>query len=82
MVACDSNPYNSYSFKKFVKNWDFEVKFSSFRFLQSDGIAERASSIGKSILRKVQNVNIGLMEYRNTSISGLNLQLKFCLIKD
>ena len=31
-VVCDNSPYNSYSFKKFVENRDFEVKFSSPRF--------------------------------------------------
>lgn len=72
-VICDNNPCNSYVFKKFAEDWDFELKFSSPRFPQSNGMAEKAVGIVKNILRKVQDINIGLMEYRNTPISGLNL---------
>ena len=36
-------------------------------------MAERAVGVVKNILRKVRDVNVVLMEYRNTPISGLNL---------
>ena len=51
--------------------------FVSPRFPQSNGLAERAVGIVKAIFKKAFDDHkewvIGLMEYRNTPISGLNL---------
>lgn len=72
-LICDNNPFNSFKVRKFAKDWDFEHKFSSPRFPQSNGMAERAVGIVKNILRKTNDINVGLMEYRNTPLSDLNL---------
>ena len=72
-IVCDNNPCICHLFWKFADNWDIELKFSSPRFPQSNGMAERAVGVVKNILRTVRDVNVGLMEYRNTPISGLNL---------
>ena len=39
-------------------------------YSQSNGLAEKAAHIVKSMLRKGGNLNEGLMEYRNTPISN------------
>ncbi|XP_035223170.1 uncharacterized protein LOC118195938 [Stegodyphus dumicola] len=72
-VVCDNNLCNSYLFKKFAEDWDFELKFSSPKYPQSNGLAENAVGIVKNIMRKVQDISVGLMEYRNTPVSGINL---------
>ncbi|XP_035213047.1 uncharacterized protein K02A2.6-like [Stegodyphus dumicola] len=59
-VVCDNNPCNSYLFKKFAENWDFELKFSIPRYPQSNGLAEKAVGIVKNIMRKVQGISVGL----------------------
>lgn len=72
-LICDNNPFNSFEFQKFATDWDFEHNFSSPRFPQSNGMAEKAVGIVKNIFRKTNDINVGLMEYRNTPLSDLNL---------
>ena len=76
-IVSDNSPFNSYEFKEFAKDWDFDCVFVSPRFPQSNGLAERAVGIVKAIFKKAFDDHkewvIGLMEYRNTPISGLNL---------
>lgn len=76
-IVRDNNPFNSFEFKAFAKEWDFECVFSSPRYPKSNGMAEKAVGISKTILRKAFEDNkewvVGIMEYRNTPISGLNL---------
>ncbi|GBN22426.1 Transposon Ty3-G Gag-Pol polyprotein [Araneus ventricosus] len=76
-VVSDNIPFNSHVYIDFAKTWDFEYKFSSPHHHQSNGQAERGVGIVKTIMRKAKEDNknhfVGLMEYRNTPISGLNL---------
>lgn len=73
MVVSDNMPFNSYEFKKFAKEWDFESVTSSPHFSQSNGQAEAAVSIAKSILKKSSDPYIALMEYRCTPLAGIKL---------
>ncbi|GBM81004.1 Uncharacterized protein K02A2.6 [Araneus ventricosus] len=75
-VVSDNIPFNSHVYIDFAETWDFEYKFSSPHHHQSNGQAEREVRIVKTIMRKAKEDNknnfVGLMEYRNTPISGLN----------
>lgn len=76
-IVSDNSPFNSYEFKEFAREWDFECIFVSPRYPQSNGMAEKAVGISKSILKKSfedrEEYILGLMAYRNTPISGINL---------
>lgn len=77
IIVSDNSPFNSFEFKSFAKEWDFECVFVSPRYPQSNGMVERAVGISKLILKKAHEEGkdgiISLMEYRNTPISGLGL---------
>lgn len=77
IVVSDNSPFNSFEFKSFAKEWDFECVFTSPRYPRSNGMAESAVGIAKSILKKAfedrKEWVVALMEYRNTPITGLNL---------
>lgn len=51
-VFVDNNPYNSLEFKLFAKSWGFEPVYSSPHYHQSNGLAEKAVGICKSLLKK------------------------------
>ncbi|GBM99013.1 hypothetical protein AVEN_131009-1, partial [Araneus ventricosus] len=76
-VISDNIPFNSYIYKKFANDWDFNYAFISPHYSPSNGMVERAVGIAKGIMRKAnedrKDYFVGLMEYRNTPISGLNL---------
>lgn len=76
-IVCDNMPFGSYSFAKFAKEWSFEIINSSPHYPKSNGLAEKAVGIAKSILKKCSeegiDVRAALLEYRNTPISGLNV---------
>ncbi len=76
-VISDNVPFNSSLYIDFAKTWDFEYIFTSPYYPASNGQAEKGVGIVKSIMRKAKESNkdyfAGLMEYRNTPISGLNL---------
>lgn len=52
MVTCDNVPFNSFSFKQFAKEWNFNVCTRSPNYPQSNGLAEKGVGIGKSILKE------------------------------
>ncbi|GBL73729.1 Uncharacterized protein K02A2.6 [Araneus ventricosus] len=76
-VISDNIPFNSYIYKKFANDWDFNYAFISPDYSPSNGMVERAVGIAKGIMRKAKEDRkdyfVGLMEYRNIPISGLNL---------
>ncbi|GFT07203.1 uncharacterized protein K02A2.6 [Nephila pilipes] len=76
-VISDNILFNSYIFKNFSNEWDFNYAFISPHYSPSNGMVERAVGIAKSIMRKAKEDKrdylVGLMEYRNTPISGLDL---------
>lgn len=71
----DNVPYNCSSFRKFCENYGIAYEFSSPRYPQSNGLAEKAVHIAKQMLRKCQNEEdlfYFLLEYRTTPLCGLN----------
>ncbi|GFW75636.1 integrase catalytic domain-containing protein [Trichonephila clavipes] len=71
--------FNSFESKTFAKEWDFEYNLVRARYPKSNGLVERAVGIllNLKVMKKVDDSNkdwiVGLMEYRNTLISGLYL---------
>ena len=76
-IICDNNPFNSWEFKKFAKEWDIEPSFISPYHSQSNGMVEKAVGIIKNLFKKAYEENkktsIALLEYRNSPITGLGL---------
>jgi RNase H-like domain found in reverse transcriptase/Reverse transcriptase (RNA-dependent DNA polymerase)/Integrase zinc binding domain len=76
-LIADNMPFSSYAFKTFAEQWNFTVKTTSPRFAQSNGMAENAVKIAKTMLRKAiyesKNVSSFLLEYRNTPITNIGL---------
>ncbi|GFX16777.1 transposon Tf2-6 polyprotein [Trichonephila clavipes] len=77
IVVSDNISFNSYIYKKFANDWDFKYVFISPHYFPSNGMVEKAVGISKSIMKKAREDRryylVGLMEYRNTPISGLDL---------
>ena len=71
IVIADNMPYSSYECQSFAKEYDFEFKTSSPKYPKSNGLAERFVQTAKNILNKSNDLNVALMEYRNTPITGL-----------
>ncbi|KAK3919719.1 hypothetical protein KUF71_008846 [Frankliniella fusca] len=76
VVLTDNNPFKSYVCTEFAKEQNFKIVTCSPHFHQSNGLAERAVGIVKSMLKKcfrdpkatLQNC---LLQYRITPITGL-----------
>ncbi|GFX38201.1 uncharacterized protein K02A2.6 [Trichonephila clavipes] len=77
IVVSDNIPFNSYIYKKFTNDWDFDYAFICPYYSPSSGMVEKVVGNSKSIMRKTRENRrdylVGLMEYRNTPISGLDL---------
>ena len=70
-LATDNGPqFASKQFAEFAKKWRFDHRTSSPHYPRSNGQAEAAVKVAKSILRKVQHeksdVYMALLDYRNT----------------
>ncbi|GBM84223.1 hypothetical protein AVEN_94423-1 [Araneus ventricosus] len=65
------------AFRNFGKEWAIEIVFISPHHSQSNGMVEKSIGISKTVIKKDFEDNrrstIGLLEYRNTPISGLGL---------
>lgn len=73
-IVCDNNPFSSYLFKEFSHQWNFEIVNSSPYYARSNGLAEKAVGIAKSIIKKCKNENdiyYALLEYRCSPVAGL-----------
>ena len=67
LVQSDGGPqFISESFKRFAKEWGFQHTMSSPYHSQSNGKAESAVKIAKSILTKADDPYMALLEWRNT----------------
>ena len=64
-------PFNSKEFDEFAKEWGFKQTTSSPTYAQSNGMSEKAVQTVKRILKKADDPYIGLMEYRNTPVTGM-----------
>jgi hypothetical protein len=70
-VIADNVPFGSAEFREFAKKWNFKVNTSSPHYPKSNGQAEKGVHIAKMLLKKADNLNLALLEYRNTPIPQL-----------
>ena len=70
-LVSDNMPFNSKEFDEFAKKWGFKQTTSSPTYAQSNGMSEKAVQTVKRILKKADDPYIGLMEYRNTPVTGM-----------
>ena len=72
-------PFNSAEFREFAKAWNFTITTASPKFRQSNinGLVDRNVQTIKRVIRKAKeskaSIDLALLEYRNTPISGMNL---------
>ncbi|KAK3743615.1 hypothetical protein QZH41_006012 [Actinostola sp. cb2023] len=71
-LISDNMPYSSLEFRKFAKEWDFNLTTSSPTYPQSNGLSERAVQTMKGILKKSTDPYLGLLEYRNTPLTRMD----------
>lgn len=72
----DNMPFNSYIFKQFSKDWNFQIITTSPNYPQSNGLVEKSVGIVKSMMRKChetgQDLELYLLNYRSSQVAGLN----------
>ncbi|KAG1650875.1 U6 small nuclear RNA (adenine-(43)-N(6))-methyltransferase [Nymphon striatum] len=78
ILKSDNGPeYSSFEFKTFVNKYNIKHITSSPRYPQSNGFAERTVQTAKNLLKKAkedkQDVEISLLELRNTPLKNLGL---------
>ena len=64
-------PFNSKEFNEFAKECGFKQTTLSPTYAQSNGMSKKAVQTVKRILKKADDPYIGLMEYRNTPVTGM-----------
>lgn len=77
VLVADNIPYNSEKFKRFAKNWNFTLSFRSPNYPRSNGLAEKAVSISKQLLKKasegrIVDLDTALMNYRNYPLKHMD----------
>lgn len=78
-VRCDNVPFNSAAFDLYANKCNIEFKFSSPRYPQSNGLAEKGVAIVKNILKRCLELGeVGLFQYRlleynTTPVSSMGL---------
>ena len=70
-IIADNMPYGSREFTSFAKNYGISFSSSSPEYAQSNGLSEMAVKIMKRILKKCSDPDIGLLEYLNSPLTGI-----------
>lgn len=52
LIRCDNSPFGSAEFERFAEESNIELRFSSPRYPQSNGLAEKGMAIVKNILKR------------------------------
>lgn len=52
IIRCDNSPFASTDFEKFANDNNIRLRFSSPRYPQSNGLAEKGVAIAKNILKR------------------------------
>lgn len=73
-IVADHVPFDSLQCKQFAIDWGFKFTYSSPRYPQSNGMAERGVQIAKKILTKCNedktDFRLALLQYRSCPVSG------------
>ncbi|XP_024883540.1 uncharacterized protein K02A2.6-like, partial [Temnothorax curvispinosus] len=78
-IRCDNSPFNSLEFDKFANDTNIIIKYSSPRYPQSNGLAEKGVAIAKNILKRCYEANevelfaYRLLEYNVTPVANMRL---------
>ncbi len=78
-IKCDNNPFNSDEFDRFVDECNMIVQYSSPRYPQSNGLAEKGVAIAKNILKRCYENNettqyqYRILEYNTTPVASMQL---------
>lgn len=70
VVRSDNGTQFASGFKAFAKEYDFQHFTSSPKFPQSNGAAEAALKIAKNIIKKCDDICLGLLSYRSTPLEN------------
>jgi hypothetical protein len=71
-IVSDNIPFASHEYADFSYKWGFTPAHTSPKYAQSNGLAEKGVSIAKNLLRKNSDISVGLLQYCNVPIPGLN----------
>ncbi|XP_058828239.1 uncharacterized protein K02A2.6-like [Topomyia yanbarensis] len=78
-IRSDNVPFNSSAFDSYANKCNIEFIFSSPRYPQSNGLAEKGVAIAKNILKRcyevgdVESFRYRLLEYNTTPVDSMNL---------
>lgn len=78
-IKCDNSPFNSAEFEKFARRYNIQFTYSSPRYAQSNGLAEKGVAIAKNILKRCYETNsvdqfqYRILEYNTTPIASMQL---------
>ena len=70
-LIADNNPFNSQEMNAFYHEYGFRISPSSPRYPQSNGMSEMAVRICKRIIKKCDDPALGMLEYSNTPLTGM-----------
>lgn len=70
VVRSDCGTQFSTEFRRFANDYDFKHITSSPKFSQSNGAVEAAVKVAKRILKKCDDINLGLLAYRTTPLEN------------
>lgn len=79
VIKCDNSPFGSAEFEKFSNDHNVVMKFSSPRYPQSNGLAEKGVAIAKNILKRcyeaheTQHYQYRILEYNTTPVASMQL---------
>lgn len=78
-IKSDNVPFNSREFEKYASEPNIVLKFSSPRYPQSNGLAEKAVAIAKNILKRcyeandVEKFQYRILEYNTTPVASMKM---------
>ena len=70
IVSDRGSPFDSDEWLEFASKYDIELRTSSARHPQSNGLAEKAVQIAKGILNKCEDPNIGLLASTSSRLNA------------
>lgn len=79
VIRCDNSPFSSAEFDRFASEFNIQFRFSSPRYPQSNGLAEKGVAIAKNILKRcyesdeVDQFQYRILEYNTTPVAGMKL---------
>lgn len=71
VIRADNNPFGAKAIVDYCKSNNIQIKFSSPRFPQSNGLAEKGVAISKNIMKRVkewEEFKMQLLEYNTTVV--------------